>query len=348
MLLHWAETISEGMLPDRFPTAGETPEFDSVDASLWYVVTVYELLQAVAKSGRALQHESESRLWEAVQAILTRYAEGTRHGIHADADGLLAAEKSEDALIATDAKGDSAERRIGKPVDLQALWLNSLWIGGRVAERWQRLFERALVSFRTRFWNAERRCLYDIVDWDNEAGRVDARVRPSQVYAVGGLPVALLDAGSARQMVETVEAELWTPLGLRSLAPGVRRDTTAEGATSPASGTESGTAWPHLAAAFIEAWVRVHDSTPQAKAEARARFLEPLLQHLTEAGIGHVSECADAEPPFTPRGRPFQAGALGDLLRVQELALAARQAPVSGASPGSLQTGRIQASDAAP
>ena len=153
---------------------------------------------------------------------------------------------------------------------------------------------------------------------------MDASFRPNQILAVGGLPVALVEGERARRIVDAVERRLWTPLGLRSLAPDERGYVAryAGGVRERDGAYHQGTAWPWLLGPFVEAWVRVRGATPAAKREARDRFVAPLVAHLDEAGLDHVSEIADAEPPHTSRGCPFQAWSLGELLRLTERVLA--------------------------
>jgi predicted glycogen debranching enzyme len=312
--LAWAGAVSDGMLPNRFVDDGEAPEFNAVDASLWYVVAVCELL--------ARGSEPSPRLEAAVTAILDGYQKGTRYGIRMDEDALVAAGVPGVQLTWMDAR--VGERvitpRIGKPVEVQALWVNALRLAGAAFERpdWSALAERAQASFERRFWNEATGCLLDVADPD------DGALRPNQILAIGGLPHALLAGERARRVVDVVERELWTPLGLRSLAPG-------EAGYAPRyeGGPEArdavyhqGTAWAWLLGPFVEAWLRVRGGTTEAKREARARFVAPLLAHLDEAGLGHVSEIADAEAPHTPRGCPFQAWSLGELLRLEREVLA--------------------------
>ena len=321
----WAGSVSEGMLPNRFPDHGEAPEFNSVDASLWYVIAVDDLLTAAAARGVALPAAEEHALHAAVDAILAGYAAGTRFGIRCDADGLLSAGQPGVQLTWMDAKvGDSVVTpRIGKPVEVQALWLNALAIGSRRSERWADTLARGRAAFAERFWNAARGCLFDVVDCDHEAGTTDASLRPNQIFAVGGLPVALLEGERAQQVVDVVEQQLWTPLGLRSLGP--REPGYAaryEGDVRARDGAyHQGTAWPWLLGPFVDAWVRVRGATPAVKREARRRFLAPLLAHLDQAGLGHVSEIADGDPPHTPRGCPFQAWSVGEALRLDQVVL---------------------------
>ncbi len=217
ILLEWAGAVSEGMLPNRFPDRGETPEFNAVDAALWYVVAVHELLAA----GRVTVRERQT-LVDAVEAILAGYSAGTRYRIHVDDDGLLAAGEPGVQLTWMDAKvGDwVVTPRIGKPVEVQALWLNALCIGSGFSERWAALHARARRAFAARFWDEARGHLADVVDVDHRPGTVDWTFRPNQIFAVGGLPFAVLEGERARRVVDAVEARLVTPLGLRSLAPG--------------------------------------------------------------------------------------------------------------------------------
>ncbi|HSB60260.1 MAG TPA: amylo-alpha-1,6-glucosidase, partial [Vicinamibacteria bacterium] len=340
ILLEWSGAISEGMLPNRFPDRpGDGPEFNSVDASLWYVVAVHEYLQAVGAVGS----EDASRLRDAVLAILRSYEKGTRHGIRPDCDGLLAAGEPGLQLTWMDAKVDDwvVTPRIGKPVEVQALWINALEIGRRIAgggaeaRRLGRAVAKARESFAGRFWDDARGFLADVVDDGHQPGAVDARCRPNQVLAVGGLPFAALEGEPARQVVDVVEKRLWTPLGLRSLA----RDEAGyvpryEGGVRERDGAyHQGTVWPWLLGPFVEAWVRVRGGTVKAKREARRRFLEPLLRHLDEAGLGHVSELADGDPPHEPRGCPFQAWSVSETLRLDRVVLAegGSDRPASGA-----------------
>jgi predicted glycogen debranching enzyme len=326
ILLEWAGTVSEGMLPNRFPDRGEAPEFNSVDASLWYVIAVHDFFQTMETARRKVSLADRKRLHEAVEAILSGYAGGTRYGIRLDADGLLAAGTPGVQLTWMDAKvGDwVVTPRIGKPVEVEALWLNALWIGSRLSKRWESALARGTEAFRARFWNQATGYLFDVIDLDHQPGNVDPAFRPNQIFAIGGLPLALLEGERARRTVEAVETRLWTPLGLRSLAPEeagyVHR---YEGGVRERDGAyHQGTVWPWLIGPFVEAWVRVRGGTSEAKREALARFLEPLLRHLDDAGLGHISEIADGAPSHTSRGCPFQAWSVGEALRLSQVVLA--------------------------
>jgi glycogen debranching enzyme len=143
----------------------------------------------------------------------------------------------------------------------------------------------------------------------------------------------LLDGERAHRVFTTVEQHLFTPLGLRSLAPSdpAYRPHYGGGVWERDSAYHQGTVWPFLLGAFVEAWLRLNGHTPENVREARRRFVEPLLRHLEDAGVGHVSEIADADAPHTPRGCPWQAWSVGELLRVEHAILGAA-APVRPAS----------------
>ncbi|SFI28134.1 amylo-alpha-1,6-glucosidase [Planctomicrobium piriforme] len=333
ILRAWAGTVSQGMVPNRFPDSGDTPEYNSVDASLWFVLAVQEYLLAMEKAGAPVSKGDRQRLQGAVGQILTGYSQGTRFQIAADEDGLLRAGQPGVQLTWMDAKVDDwvVTPRIGKPVEIQALWINALAVGANFDPRWRDLLRRAMTSFPLRFWNADLGCLYDVVDVDHQPGKYDASIRPNQIFAAGGLPVCLLADEQAAQVIGIVERELMTPLGLRTLAPddpnyhphytGGIRD--RDGAY------HQGTVWPWLTGAFVTAWLRLKGNTPDAREAARARFLQPLLDHLDDAGLGHVSEIVDGDPSEIksglkqiPRGCPFQAWSVGELLRLRDTILA--------------------------
>jgi predicted glycogen debranching enzyme len=207
--------------------------------------------------------------------------------------------------------------RTGKPVEVQALWLNALAQAGRFQSSWREPAERAAASFEQKFWNPHTNCLFDVIDVDHRSNVVDPTIRPNQILAVGGLPRPCLTGDHARAVVDVVEQQLATPLGLRSLAPEDRGYVgTYQGDRRARDGAyHQGTVWPWLLGPFVEAWVRVRGDTDEARAAARARFLLPLETHLQRAGLGHISEIADGDPPHRPRGCPFQAWSLGEAMR---------------------------------
>lgn len=373
ILLSWSEHVSRGMLPNQFPDGGNPPQYNSVDASLWFVIAADEYLQAAEAAsdrraetqetrsrqpGRAepllppiiepagvdtasphYQRDVRQRLQQAIEAILVGYAEGTRYRIGADEDGLLAAGEPGLQLTWMDAKASDAvvTPRIGKPVEVQALWLNALAIGARYSDRWLTLYNRGIESFGRRFWNPQLGCLYDVVDADHQPGRVDDSIRPNQIFAVGGLPLQLIDGPRAASIVQTVYEKLWTPLGLRTLDPEHPdyKAVCCGGMVQRDEAYHQGTAWPWLTGPLAEAWIRIHGSDMQTITEARERFLQPLQEHLNHVGLGHVSEIVDGRPPHTPRGCPFQAWSMGELLRMQYVILREPATPGTPQSCGS-------------
>jgi predicted glycogen debranching enzyme len=317
ILLEWSGTLSEGMLPNRFPDYGDTPEYNSVDASLWFIVAVHDYL--------ATNHASaatRSRLQQAANTILTGYTKGTRFNIQASTeDGLLNAGVPGVQLTWMDAKvGDwVVTPRIGKPVEVQALWINALRIAATWNPQWQQPGERALRAFHERFTDPSTQTLFDNVDVDHVKGALDRSIRPNQIFALGGLPFPLLEGAAAQAVLDQVEAQLLTPLGLRTLAPSDPAYRGHYGGSPRArdGAYHQGTVWPWLLGPFVEAWLRVHGAAAEARTQAKTRFLDPLYAHLDHAGLDHLSEIADGDAPHAPAGTPFQAWSLGELLRIE-------------------------------
>ena len=206
-----------------------------------------------ASAHRTVPPEDGKRLDAAVHAILTGYTAGTRFRIRADVDGLLSAGEPGVQLTWMDAKvGDwVVTPRTGKAVEIQALWINALDMGARHDARWAELRDQARASFASRFWNEVAGALYDVVDVDHTPGALDATFRPNQLFAVGGLPLSLVEGPRARRIVDAVEARLWTPLGPRSLAPGEPGYAAHyEGGVRERDGAyHQGTVWPWLVGA---------------------------------------------------------------------------------------------------
>lgn len=325
----WIDTLSLGMLPNRFLDEGASgaAEYNSVDAALWFAVAVHETLEACEARSHPIREATRATMIEALRQILDHYQNGTRYHIHLDTDGLLAAGEPGLQLTWMDAKVGNyvVTPRIGKPVEVQALWINLL----RIGERWlperrdqlRALRVRAQESFTTSFWNSARGALYDVIDVNHRPGVKDARIRPNQLFAVAGLPFSLIDPERGRSIVDLAESTLLTPRGLRTLAPG------EPGYVGSYGGDQSerdfayheGTAWPWLMGTFIEAWVKVRGDTPEAKREARTRFLNPLLNPLDQPGVGHISEVADGDQPHRADGCPFQAWSVAEALRIAAL-----------------------------
>jgi predicted glycogen debranching enzyme len=314
ILREFARALSQGMLPNRFPDQGETPEYNTVDATLWFFEAVRAYLHYTGDDG-LVRAELYPRLAEAIDWHLR----GTRYGIRADADGLLAAGAPGVQLTWMDAKvGDwVVTPRYGKPVEIQALWYNALRVLETLGRRYgdasraaqmAALAGQARESFLAAFWDPERGYLRDCTHPD---GSVDAAIRPNQIFAVS-LPHSMLDDEQARAVVETVEAHLLTPLGLRSLSPAdaAYRGRYEGGVLERDSAYHQGPVWTWLMGPFLTAYDRVHPGSPRV-----AELLHGFRDHLREAGLGQVSEIADGDPPHTPRGCFAQAWGVAELLR---------------------------------
>lgn len=318
ILLQWAGTVHEGVLPNRFPDYGEQLEYNSVDAALWFVIAAHEYLE--------LQPEAKKteikKLQKAITSILKGYSNGTMYQIQMEDDGLLSCGIPNIQLTWMDAKvGDwVVTPRIGKPVEIQALWINALTIAATFDSRWDKVSQKAKASFEEKFWNEEAQSLYDVVDNDHEVGTKDPAIRPNQIFAIGGLPFPILSEKRALQVFKTVEEHLYTPYGLRTISPeSPHYQPRYEGGILERDGAyHQGTVWPWLMGPYVEAYLRT--STKKVnKAAAKKKFLGALYEHLDTAGLGHISEIFDADSPHAPRGTPFQAWSIGELIRIESL-----------------------------
>jgi predicted glycogen debranching enzyme len=314
VLRTYARYVDRGMLPNCFPDAGHAPQYNTADATLWMFQALDDYLQA--KRDPDLARE----LFPILIGIIHAHAEGTRYGIAVDpADGLLHAGEAGTQLTWMDAKhGDQVfSPRIGKPVEINALWLNALEVTGRLAARahdsaeqrfCQALLERARASFG-RFWNAERACLFDVIDGDG--GAHDARIRPNQILAVS-LPCCALPAEQMRAVVECCGRELLTSYGLRSLSP---QDPGYVGryegdARQRDAAYHMGTVWAWLLGPFVRAHYRVYGD-----ARLSQSLLAPIAEHLNGACLGTVGEIFDGDAPHTARGCFAQAWSVAEILR---------------------------------
>ncbi len=317
VLLAFAKVVDRGMLPNRFPDAGEAPEYNTVDATLWF----FEAARAyrAATGDDAFVREN---LYPALADIIEWHLRGTRYGIRVEEDGLLASGEAGVQLTWMDAKiGDwVVTPRHGRAVEIQALWYNALCVMEEFArdfgdaaarKRYAALAENAKASFNSKFWNGAAGCLYDVVAGDTR----DASLRPNQIFAVS-LPYSMLPPDRARSVVEVVQRELLTPYGLRSLAPGdpQYRPRYEGDPRSRDSAYHQGTVWPWLMGPFVTAYCKVNGNSQTARRQAR-KWLAPLEQHLSEAGLGQVAEVFDADPPHRPAGCFAQAWSVAEVLR---------------------------------
>jgi len=313
----FAHSIDQGMLPNRFPDSGEALEYNTVDATLWMFHAIHEFLRYTRDYDFV-----RTELYQPLIDIVAWHERGTRYGIRLDSDGLLQSGEPGNQLTWMDVKiGDwVVTPRIGKPVEIQALWYNALRLmeylattfGDRDrARHYSDLASQTRKRFRQVFWNEADGCLYDVV---SQSG-ADSSMRPNQIFAVS-LPYPLLEADQALRVVEAVEWELLTPYGLRTLSP---RDPNYRGhyggdPRSRDSAYHQGTVWPWLLGPFLTAYVRVHGSSAESR-DRVARFLDPLRQHLWQAGLGQISEVFDGDPPHHPGGCIAQAWSVAEILR---------------------------------
>jgi predicted glycogen debranching enzyme len=334
ILRAFARSVDEGMLPNRFPDAGDAPEYNTVDGTLWFFVAAHRYLEATGDEAFVL-----GELLPVFEDIVARHERGTRYGIKVDDDGLLRAGEPGVQLTWMDAKvGDwVVTPRYGKPVEIQALWYNALCVLADLRARAGRAVEAASLLARAKqvkarfvetFWNAEASCLYDVVDGD----RRDASVRPNQIFALS-LPYTLLPKDKARAVLAVVEDKLLTPYGLRSLAPGdpAYRGRYEGGPAERDASYHQGTVWSWLLGPYAEALVKTSGVVARPKAR---KAIEGLLPHLQEAGLGTISEIFDGDAPHAPRGCPAQAWSVGEALRVlRSLAVVAKKRPYKVVTP---------------
>jgi predicted glycogen debranching enzyme len=316
VLAEFATHVDQGMLPNRFPDAGEAPEYNTVDATLWFFEAVRSFVQYTGD-----YEFVRTSLYSVLKDIIDWHVRGTRYQIHVADDGLLCSGERGVQLTWMDAKvGDRVVTpRHGKPVEIQALWYNALRVMEDLAGRFNQpnakqeygaMAEKARTSFNELFWNEQAGCLYDVVN-----GQVrDASIRPNQVIAIS-LTNTMVSKDRAVGILSVVERELLTPRGLRTLSPSdpnyIGR---YEGGPGSRDGAyHQGTVWPWLMGPYITAYVKTFGR--RAGQRFVAMWLENFQQHLHEACLGQVSEIFDGDAPHTPRGCIAQAWSVAELLR---------------------------------
>jgi predicted glycogen debranching enzyme len=318
ILVAFAGAVSQGMLPNRWPDAGNVPEYNTADATLWFIEAVGALMRATRDYDFL-----RAKLIGILHDILAWHLRGTRFGIRAQENGLLACGEEGSQLTWMDARvnGVPVTPRKGMPVEIQALWYNALrtmehlcaQLGdGANASRYEALATSAYSSFQPLFWNPAHSCLYDSVDGDFR----DGSVRPNQIFAVS-LTHPLLDGERSRQVVDCVERELLTPFGLRTLTRCDPRyiGVYVGGPSVRDAAYHQGTVWSWLLGPFITAYLRVHKYSAAA-VDCAQRWLVPIQNHLLAAGLGQISEIFDGDPPHHPRGCIAQAWSVGEILRI--------------------------------
>jgi predicted glycogen debranching enzyme len=312
ILLAFSQYVDGGMLPNNFPDSGGKPEYNTVDAALWYFESIRQYYEATHDAA-TLQ-----KLFPVLAGMIDAHLQGTRYNIHVDpADGLLYAGGPGVQLTWMDAKiGDwVVTPRTGKPVEINALWINALEtmagfarLLAKPADAYEKLAARAKKSFH-KFWNVERHCCFDVID-SPDIGN-DSPLRPNQIFAVS-LPVSPLTPEQQKAVVDVCARQLLTSHGLRSLAPGEAGYIGHYGG-SPRdrdAAYHQGTVWGWLLGPFALAHYRVYHDR-----EAALRFLGLLGRQIYASGLGTLSEIFDGDAPFTPRGCIAQAWTVAEVLR---------------------------------
>ena len=317
ILQTFASHVSQGMLPNRFPDAGEQPEYNTVDATLWF----FEAIRAY--SAYTGDHDFvREKLYPVLNDIIAWHVKGTRYNIQLDQSGLLASGEAGVQLTWMDAKvGDwVVTPRRGKPIEIQALWYNALRIMEDLARRFgdeanQKRYRTMAAltqwSFNRLFWNEKDGCLYDVIN----GGPPDPSIRPNQIFAVS-LHYPVLSRERMKQVVEKVREHLLTPYGLRSLSPSnpQYRGQYRGGPVDRDGAYHQGTVWPWLIGPFISAYLKVHGRTADTVKQCQ-QWIAPLIAYMKDRGVGHVPEIYSGDAPHQPAGCIAQAWSDAELLR---------------------------------
>jgi len=317
ILRAFAENISRGMLPNRFPDyEGEEVEYNTVDATLWYFIAIHKYLAATGDKDFVL-----NELLPVLKEIIDWHFKGTRYNIKAnESDGLLSAGEAGQQLTWMDARIGNwvVTPRIGKAVEINALWYNTLIIfadllqmngQNRDAEMVKASAEKVKNNFLSVFWNDDKACLYDYVNGEVK----DDAVRPNQIFALS-LPFPLIDdKEKAESILKIITEKLYTPVGLRSLSPDHPDYKNHYGGDQyhRDSAYHEGTVWSWLIGPYVDALIKVKNERSKAR-----MVIEHFLYHLDEGCIGQISEIFDADAPHHPRGCVAQAWGVAETIRV--------------------------------
>lgn len=314
----FAKSVSLGMLPNRFKDNNEPPEYNNVDGTLWYFIAIKKYLEATGDKNFVLKE-----ILPVLKDIIDWHYKGTRFNIHATEDGLLYSGEVGQQLTWMDARiGDwVVTPRMGKPVEIQALWYNALCIysellklnkENKTAKEFFVKAEQTKQSFNQLFWFENGKYLYDVID---ESGKADSSLRPNQLFAIS-LPFALIDDGKkVKAILKAVEENLYTPVGLRTLPANDERYIKTYGGDQwhRDSSYHQGTVWSWLLGAYVDAIMKVKSTKASEQAK---KVITAFTYHLNEGCIGSVSEIFDADAPHHPRGCIAQAWGVAEVLRV--------------------------------
>ncbi|MCU0430512.1 MAG: amylo-alpha-1,6-glucosidase [Cytophagaceae bacterium] len=315
ILKAFARYMNQGLIPNRFPDQGEVPEYNTVDATLWFFVAAKKYLDYTGDKTFILDE-----LYTSLKDSVDWHEKGTHYSIHVEEDGLLYAGEFGVQLTWMDAKIGNwvVTPRMGKPVEINALWYNVLMIMAEFAalkgdeslrDSYLKKADKVKKAFKETFWIADKGYLYDYVNLYEQ----NDDIRPNQIMALS-LPYELLDKTSAMSVLRTVEEHLLTPFGLRSLSPEhYRYESHYSGNQWSRDGAyHQGTVWSWLLGPYITAKVRLEGDAGRTIVE---RLLNSFQSHLLDAGLGTVSEIFDGESPHYPKGCVAQAWGVAEVLR---------------------------------
>ncbi|MDA8212300.1 MAG: amylo-alpha-1,6-glucosidase [Clostridia bacterium] len=314
ILTTFARYCKDGLIPNRFPDEGLNPDYNTVDASLWFFHAVHKYLRYTGNYDFI-----RDIIYPVLKQIVEYHLKGTHFNIHVDKDGLVSAGSHGLQLTWMDAKVDDwvVTPRHGKPVEINALWYNALRVMEKLAQKfddnpkaYNQLAQKVRKSFIQEFWNDSTGCLYDVI-----GERKDGSIRPNQIIAVA-LPFSMLDHSKEVKIVRKVWQHLYTPYGLRSLSP---EDPQYKGhyrgdRLQRDGAYHQGTAWSWLIGPFISAYRKVNDYSQESQVVAE-KLIEPFKGQLFDHGVGSISEIFDGDHPHEPRGCYAQAWGVAEVLR---------------------------------
>ncbi len=315
ILFAFAEVVDRGMIPNRFPENHTEIEYNTVDATLWYVIAIYKYYEYTNDK------EVIAQLFPVIDEIVRWHFRGTRYGIKVDQDGLITAGEEGVQLTWMDAKAGDwvVTPRIGKAIEINALWYNTLKIGAELGlildnplaqSFYGNLADEVKVTIQGKFYLEDKGYLVDVLNNSEES----IKIRPNQLFALS-LPFSLFDGDKAKRIVETVEKHLLTDYGLRSLA---NSDSDYigkyQGDVWQRDGAyHQGTTWSWLIGAFITAKMRYGGVNKEKKC---LLILDNFKNHLSEYGLGTISEIFDGDAPYEAKGCVAQAWSVAEIIRV--------------------------------
>ena len=319
ILTNFAKNSKGGLIPNNFPEWGEKPQFNSMDASLWFIMASYKYLAATGD----LEFINKT-LFKKLEEIISSYKKGIDFGISMDEDGLIYSNENRYRLTWIDSRNEELfiPARYGKVVEVQALWFNVLMMLDEISSqlgmwnpKYKELAEKVRESFCKKFWCTEEGYLFDCI-WKN---KVDSSLKPSQIIAVG-LPFSILPRDREKNVVEIIHKKLFTPLGIKDFTKTFKDSSQVQknDFSRRDNSFHQVNIWVWLMGYFIEAYLKVNDNSITAITRAKM-MLEPLFEHIKDTGVGFLSEYFDGNEPYAPKGCIAQAWSVAELLRIKKI-----------------------------